>query len=148
MKKPIASAKDRFGITVGAVHRAWHAKLNSRLRPLGGSSAKLLAMLRISESKTGLVQRDLANILVIEEPTLTRLLDRMEVDGLVRRMPSSRDRREKCVILTPAARPVLRKLRAAAVKLHSEALEPFNDAELRRGTELLAKVTARLEELP
>ena len=148
MKKQFASARDRFGISVGAIHRAWHAKLNSRLRPLGGSSAKFLAMLSISESKKGLVQRDLASILTIEEPTLTRLLDRMEADGLVRRMPSSQYRREKCVILTPAARPVLKKLLAAAVKLHSEALEPFNDAQLRGATELLAKVTARLELLP
>jgi MarR family transcriptional regulator for hemolysin len=105
-------------------------------------------MLRISESKNGLVQRDLASVLTIEESTLTRLLDRMEADGLVRRMPSSQDRREICVTLTPAARPILKKLRAAALKLHSEALEPFNDAELRSATELLAKVTARLEQLP
>jgi MarR family transcriptional regulator for hemolysin len=148
VKNLIVPAQDRFGITVGSVHRAWHAKLNSRLRPLGGSSAKFLAMLRISESKNGLVQRDLASVLTIEESTLTRLLDRMEADGLVRRMPSSQDRRETCVTLTPAARPVLKKLRAAALKLHSEALEPFNDAELRSATELLAKVTARLEQLP
>jgi MarR family transcriptional regulator for hemolysin len=105
-------------------------------------------MLSVSGSKSGLVQRDLASILAIEEPTLTRLLDRMEADGLVRRLPSSQDRREKCVILTPAARPVLKKLRAAALKLHSEALEPFNDAELLSATALLAKVTARLEQLP
>ena len=60
-------------------------------------------MLRISESKNGLVQRDLASVLTIEESTLTRLLDRMEADGLVRRMPSSQDRREICVTLTVEA---------------------------------------------
>jgi len=140
--------QDQFGITLGAVNRAWRAKLNARLRPIGGSSAQFLALLRLAEAKRGLVQHELAEALAIERPTLTRLLDRMEADGLVRRTPSATDRREKCIVLVAAARPLLRKMRVVARKLHAEVLEPFNEEELGNTTATLARLAAHLERLP
>ena len=115
---------------------------------MGGSSAQFLALLRLAEARRGLVQRELAEALAVEGPTLTRLLDRMEADGLVRRTPSATDRREKCIVLVAAARPLLKKMRVVARKLHAEVLEPFNEEELGRTTATLARLAAHLEQLP
>ena len=44
-----------------------------------------------------LAQTELAAQLEIEPPTLVRILDRMEKAGLIRRLPSPKDRRKKII---------------------------------------------------
>nr|WP_240982754.1 MarR family transcriptional regulator [Streptomyces sp. S3(2020)] len=66
-------------------------------------------------------QRQLADDLTLTSSGTTRLIDRMEVAGLVRRVPSPGDRRVALVEPTEAGREVF--VRAAAV--HARVVEEF-----------------------
>ena len=56
--------------------RVWRHKLDQRLRPLGLSQAKWRTIAHLARGQ--MTQRDLAERLSIEEPTLARLLTRLE----------------------------------------------------------------------
>lgn len=52
----------------------------------------------------------LARIVVMKQPTVTRLLDRMEATGHVQRVPHEGDRRITLVTITPAGQALTEKL--------------------------------------
>ena len=77
--------------------RVWRHKLDQRLRPLGLSQARWRTLAHLARGH--LTQRDLAERIGIEEPTLARLLSRLEDDGWIKRENARHDRRCKTVHL-------------------------------------------------
>ncbi|GGX77611.1 MarR family winged helix-turn-helix transcriptional regulator [Streptomyces anandii] len=84
-------------------------------------------------------QRRLADDLTLTSGGVTRLIDRMEEAGLVRRVPSPEDRRSVLVEPTRQGRAVF--LRAAAV--HADVVERYFVAPLDR--EDYTRLTASLQ---
>ena len=80
----------------------------------------------------------LAQITVIKQPTVTRLLDRMEAAGQVERLPHDSDRRITLVRITPAGNRTVAHLIELAREHEQRVLEPFG---LQRAEEL--KTTLR-----
>ena len=80
----------------------------------------------------------LAAISTIKQPTVTRLLDRMEAKGLVQRLENDGDRRITLVAITAAGLRRVSRLIALARAHEQRVLEPFG---LRRAEEL--KTTLR-----
>lgn len=62
------------------------------------------------ERQPGITQKELAGIIEVEPITIARLIDRLEMSGLVERRPDPSDRRIWRLHLKPAAIPVLRQL--------------------------------------
>lgn len=81
-------------------------------------------MLRAVLAKPGMLQRELAESMVISRPTATRALDGLQAKGLIERRASGNDGREWEIHATPTA-----------VGLH----EPLNEAS--------AAVTTRLKRI-
>ena len=80
------SAKDPgIGALLGETGRAWRYRLDQRLKPLGLSQAKWITLLKLAGAEDGMTQKELAERLGIESPTLARLLDRMAADGWIER---------------------------------------------------------------
>jgi DNA-binding MarR family transcriptional regulator len=80
----------------------------------------------------------LAAISTIKQPTVTRLLDRMEAKGLVRRLDKDGDRRITRVAITPVGSRMVARLIALARAHEQRVLAPFG---LERAEEL--KTTLR-----
>ena len=75
-------------------------------------------------------------------PDVTRLLDRMERDGLVERSRCTEDRRVVRVHLTPKSRKVLTKLEAPVLELHEAQFAHMSKKavqDLQRGLSSAAK---------
>ena len=136
---------EQFGILLGEVCRGWKARLNDRLRPLGLSQSKWLALLHLSRCKGGVIQKDLASLIGIEGPTLVRLLDRLEADGWVKRKISKQDRRSKIVHLTKKAQPALIKIHMIATHLRQEILSSIREAELETSLQALEKIKKKVD---
>src|SRR5438876_4160158 len=68
---------------------------------------EVLAMLSLSGEQS---QCELAERMRIEAPTLVGVLDRMERDGWIQRIPDESDRRRKLVRPTPQVEPVWNKM--------------------------------------
>ena len=89
-------------------------------------------------SKPGLSIGGLADIAVSKQPTVTRLLDRMEARALVQRYPHDSDRRITMVRITPKGRTIVAHLMDQAKEHEHRVLQPFG---LKRAESL--KVTLR-----
>lgn len=140
---------EEFSLLLGEVQRTWRGKLDERLRPLGLSQAKWVALLHLSRSPQAIGQSELASRIGIEGPTLVGLLDRLAKDGYVERRASPSDRRVKLVHLSPKGEQVLQQIKPIASELRAELLGKFTDAQLRDGIGMLRfiKETAdRLED--
>ena len=79
--------------------RLLNQQLSQRLKSTGLSidKAKILALLI---DKDGLSMGELAETLVINNPTLTKMVDRMVTDNLVYREPDPADRRKVLIRIT------------------------------------------------
>jgi DNA-binding MarR family transcriptional regulator len=80
----------------------------------------------------------------VSAPTMSRLVDGLERDGLVRRLPDPDDARGVLVGSTPEGRRVLGEGRSRRVRLLAAGLRTLSPTELaaiRRGAELMERVT-------
>jgi len=85
----------------------------------------------------------LAQATITKQPTLTRLLDRMEARGQVRRVPHASDRRVTLIQTTPAGARTVNSLMKRAREYEKRVLEPFGMAR----AEELKSVLRQLIEL-
>lgn len=67
----------------------------------------------------------LARTCVMKQPTVTRVLDRMEARGFIRRVPHESDRRVTLVGITPAGTQLVASLITLALEHERRVLEPF-----------------------
>lgn len=77
--------------------------------------------------------------MVVQVPDVTRLVDRLENQGLVERCRCDRDRRVVYVKITEQGRDLLRRIEEPLNSLHRTQLEHMTDADLEQLSELLSK---------
>ncbi len=129
-----------FGALLCETGRAWRHRLDQRLKPLGLSQTKWVALLKLSHAETDMTQKELAERLGIEGPSLVSLLDRMAAEVWIERRGSHVDRRSKTVHLRAKSCAVLEQIDAVAVRLRSELLEGIPPAKLRACMEVLRQI--------
>ncbi|MCU1716497.1 MarR family transcriptional regulator [Pseudomonas sp. 5P_3.1_Bac2] len=137
----------RFAMQVAQLSRSWRAELDRRLVGLGLSQARWLVLLHLGRINGLPTQRELAQSVGVEGPTLARLLDSLEAQGLVSRQAVPEDRRAKKVVLSPEAWPVIEKIEAISSQLRKEVFAGIDEEELRRCQKVHAQVLSNLEKL-
>ncbi|MBU3054759.1 MarR family transcriptional regulator [Pseudomonas indica] len=135
----------RFAMQLAQLSRAWRAELDRRLVGLGLSQARWLVLLHLARFQEPPTQRELAQSVGVEGPTLARLLDSLEAQGLVRRQAVLEDRRAKKITLSPEARPLIEKIEAISTQLREELFSGIDEEELRRCQQVHARILANLE---
>lgn len=135
---------EEFAESLHLAAHGWRIALDRRLRPLGYSRSRWMVLLHIS-LKDGISHRELADRLGIEAPTLVRLIDRMESEGLLSRRPSETDRRVKHLHLSPAGHKEVERIRAVAIEVRREVLTGLDQAEVAIALDILKKIRGKLE---
>ena len=126
---------EQVGALKRAVHRALMRKLASETkRPLVQLSA--LFLIARGEVKT---QTELAARLLIDAPAASRLVDRLETDGLLRRAPGN-DRRSVHLRVTPASRPHIDTLETALNWLDGEVKRHLSKQEIDAAMRAMSKL--------
>lgn len=90
-------------------------------------------------------QEEIAEFLVRDKATATRLLGRMEGAGLVERYRDPANRRRKHVTLTAAGRTVHRELLACAASVHRAAVRGIRPDQLAACAQVLEQVYDNLD---
>lgn len=72
---------------------------------------------------------ELANRVLMKQPTLTKILDRMEQENLVRRQHSKADRRSVKVVITPEGREKVAELLRQAKEHERAVLKEYSAEE-------------------
>lgn len=90
----------------------------------------------LSQVEAGMRQKDLTDCLLISQPSLSRLIDRLVAEGVVDRRADPTDRRGAILSLTESGRQLQRKLgtshardvtRALALRLTPEEMSTLRD---------------------
>ncbi len=139
---------EQLASLLSSTSRTWRGKMDERLKPLGLSQAKWLVLYALSVGSEGGSQKDLAERIGIEGPTLVGLLDRLAADGWIERRESTADRRIKTVHLLPKADQALSQIHAVAVALRHELLADVSAKDLEICMTTLEKIKHKLETLP
>ena len=100
-------------------------------RVLGISRAQWTVLVRLERTE-GLKQSELAEILDLQPISLTRLLDRLDENGLIERRADPNDRRVNRLYLMPAARPLLDELAVLSESLMATVLEGIGPESMER----------------
>jgi MarR family transcriptional regulator for hemolysin len=101
-----------------------------------------------AEAYPDLSQRQLADRLGIEGPTLVRHIDRLVADGLVRRVRDPNDRRVSRVELTALGTATADRLRAVADEADASLRLLFTPSELTALYQLLYRIQDHYEKEP
>jgi MarR family transcriptional regulator, transcriptional regulator for hemolysin len=130
-----------IGLQLANTSKAVSRAFNDRLAEAGSSVPVwlILSSLKSNERRT---QLDLARAVGIEGPTLTRHLDRLEENGIVRRVRDGNDRRAVRVELTAEGERLFQTLRQAVIAFNRELTGGLTEPELER----MRKTLARLEQ--
>lgn len=136
-----------FATQLAQLSRAWRSELDRRLVDLGLSQARWLVLLYLARYDEEPTQRELARTVGVEGPTLARLLDALERQGLVSRREVAEDRRAKKISLLPEARPLIERIEAISAQLRAELFEGIDPDELRRCQQVHAKILRNLEKI-
>lgn len=102
------------------------------------------ALFLLSKHKC-MTQTELASALEIETPTLVRLIDGLEKQGLVMRRAVEGDRRAKHIILTEAAHEQVEELQGVAEVLRIRILQDLTEEDLDEGLRILRVILKNME---
>lgn len=119
-----------FTYRIILVARRYRAMLDEQLRPLGYGTARMEALSTIARSTEPSAQIAIAKRIGIEGPTLTRMLDTLEADGLVVRRQDPTDRRTKLIELTPEGEKALEEIMRVAHAFRATVLKSLSDEDL------------------
>lgn len=137
---------DELGLVLFGTARAWRTKLDRRLRPLGLTQGKWRTLVQLSLGGDKLTQKEIAERMGIEGPTLAGLLDRLQQDGWIERRSSADDRRCKTVHLQRRSKAVLDKIFNAAHDLRHELIEDIPQRDLEICVRVLGQIRAKAEQ--
>lgn len=118
-----------FISAVGALRRELRRVYDRELAPAGLSLAHAHPLVLIAE-QPALSQRELAERLEIEGPTLVRLLHQLGAMGLVTRQQNPNDHRANTLHLTASGRAAAKRLRRAMDGVRARLLAGVSDDEL------------------
>ncbi|RAK56774.1 MarR family transcriptional regulator [Phenylobacterium deserti] len=129
------------------VGRRWRARLDERLSKIGQTNARWATLYWIATAESALNQREVAERVGIETPTLVRILDQLEAQGLVVRTPDPDDRRAKIITATPAAEAALAEGDQIAAELRVQLMAQFELEALNTSLHVLKQLRAGLEKV-
>ncbi|MCD2516177.1 MarR family transcriptional regulator [Massilia sp. G4R7] len=137
---------ERFSKALHYGARAWRQLLDKRLKHLGIGQSGWMTIAMVAKSEEAMSQKTLATLVEVEGSSMVAMLDRLERDGLVERLPSPTDRRVKLVRLTAAGHTVYQEVKREAGAMRNEMLGDVDPAALEAATRLLESVRQRIED--
>ena len=139
-----STARDDFGFRLFLVGRLGRREVDEALGRYGLSAATWQPLAHISRLGDGIRQRDLAESLGIEGPSLVRLLDSLESQGLIERREDEADRRAKAVHLTEDGRTLVEGIRGVAAEVRERLLAGVPDEDMMLCLGLLGRIEGNI----
>jgi len=119
---------------------------DANLDAQAGGAPALGALLRLAD-EDGISQAELARRQRVESPSMCRMVDRLEREGLVSRERDLADRRVIRVRITPAGRAAAAAGREAVAELEERAFGVLTPEEQRTLSDLLGRLLDGLPEI-
>ncbi|UWQ08391.1 MarR family winged helix-turn-helix transcriptional regulator [Aliiroseovarius crassostreae] len=131
------------GYLANHLARLFAKALQHRIRDLGLSVGQFPILLELW-AQDGQSQKELVQKLDLEQATVANTLNRMERDGLLRRMKDPSDGRAQRIWLTDQAKALRDPAYAAANTVNAQALSGLSEDEQAQFLALTQRVVTRL----
>jgi DNA-binding MarR family transcriptional regulator len=137
-QKPFASLEQEVFLNIQRTADLLDQGLEAVLKPfaLTATQYNVLRILR-GAGERGLACRELGERMLTHDPDVTRLLDRLERRGLIRRRREVQDRRVINTRITPDGLSLLSQLDQSVMELHRRQLGHLGEEQIRTLIDLL-----------
>lgn len=135
----------QIGVQLVQLGRRWRRVLDAELSGYGLTDATWRPLFHLGRLGDGIRQTELAEALGIQGPSLVRLLDNLERDGLIVRREDRGDRRAKSLVMTDTGRRAYEKVRAVTEQVADRLLAGAAAEDLAAVARLFAHLDAALE---
>ncbi len=119
---------DALGFIMHRASLRYRCEVGRRFKEYDVTTEQWAVLCRLRE-QDDLTQKELAERIVKDQPNLTRMLDKLQQKGLIRRMDNPNDRRAFFIQLTPEGEALMEKLTPLAKEVGTEALCGFTREE-------------------
>lgn len=143
LDEPIAMAA---ATSIIRAHQIVSTAVDRALRPLGLTFARYEVLMLLRFSRTGALPMTKVGDRLLVHPTgITKLVDKLENQGLVRREPNEQDRRGTLARITPAGRRLAERATRTVGEIRFGV--PLDDPDLERLITLLRRLRRRVGDL-
>jgi len=148
MAQEIRPGTEDFGRTMFRMGQAWRRQMDLAMQQFGLTDATWRPLFYLGRFGDGMRQKDLAAMIDIEGPSLVRLLDALERQGLVERRDEADDRRAKTLHLTPAGRAAYKRQAVVYYRISNRILQHVSDADIAVCKRVFAQLEAAMTGFP
>ncbi|WP_372394892.1 MarR family transcriptional regulator [Azospirillum sp. HJ39] len=131
-----------FGLHLFRASHLWRRAANKVLADSGFSTSAIAPLMLLAELGDGMRQRELADEMAVEGPSLVRLLDGLEAAGLLERRENPGDRRAKTLHMTDAGRHLLAQVNKALNDIRRRLMADVTEADVEACHRVLAMIEA------
>jgi DNA-binding MarR family transcriptional regulator len=129
------------GAHIARARRTIVEAIDRELAPLDISHAQWIVVMLLGDGAAS-TAAELCKILIYDPGAMTRLLDRLERKGVVRRVRARNDRRTVRLELTADGNKLYPRILQALVQVFNRLLRGFNKSEVRQLEQLLQRMVA------
>lgn len=144
MQTSLSPLRTGFGGLLIRMARLWRREADRTLASSGVSQATALPLVVLARMGENVRQGALAEELGIEGPSLVRLIDQLEAEGLVERRECAGDRRAKLLHITPAGLRKVEEVEAILNKVRVRLLGAISEADLATTVRVLNLIEAEI----
>ena len=135
---------EHTGVLIKKAARLFERVANMNLDELGVTYAQTIFLVRLWD-KDGQNQMELTKSAGLKQPSVVRILDRMERDQLVKRIQNKNDKRMFNFYLTDKAKAACRKLEDQGIMMQKLATGKFNKQKINQLNNDLIEIISNLE---
>ncbi len=130
---------DYISYALAAAHREVHTSLSARLKEYG-VQIEAWRVMETLDSAPAITMSELATLVLMNPPTLTKLVDRMVSDGLVHRQIARHDHRQVNLVLTDLGRKRMAQIRDQVRSQDDNILKSIGPENAATLIDLLRKI--------
>ena len=139
--------ENSLGYNISDLARLIRKRFDEESRDLGVTNSQWRVLVNVFR-QPGINQGTLAELMEVEPITTCRMVDRLEIAGLVERRRDPNDRRAWQIHLTDAAMPLIDKLKERAAGLNAVALTGLGERDQAELVRMLDVIRRNLSGIP
>ncbi|SMD13361.1 DNA-binding transcriptional regulator, MarR family [Desulfocicer vacuolatum DSM 3385] len=128
-----------IGFILNRTATAVKKEFTKRLKPYDITPEQWSILNRLGE-QDGVTQKKLSDRTYKDQPNTTRILDKLEKKGLIRRADNPEDRRAFIIFITDKGKDARKKITPITAQLNADASQGLNENDLNNLLTLLNKV--------
>jgi MarR family transcriptional regulator for hemolysin len=147
MAPSLTTIHSEIGLLIARLTRLWRREVDQALADHGLSQATALPLMVLLRRGKCVRQGVLAEEIGIEGPSLVRLIDLLQAEGLVERREDPTDRRAKTLHLTPKGEAKAEEINRVLRRVRANLLKDIAPEDLAVTFDALQRIEQRAERI-